>query len=190
MEGFYIKNDDHIYLSGLYHEYDYDSDYDSDCDYKKKCFVSFEVPYEDKESKDKFITEFYENSTRFIVWKRRYSNKFIKNIKLLLKKYNIDDCYDMIINIINNDYNFNFNYDIYDYKLHRIVDTCTCWSDDRNIYEIEDDKIKKMIISNHGFNKCYIECKNNIISNIEYIGKYFSVDYKLRDKIPSIEDIL
>ena len=46
-----------------------------------------------------------------------------------------------------------------------------------------------MIISNHGFNKCYIECNNNIISNIEYIGKYFSVDYKLGDKTPSIEDI-
>lgn len=185
MEGFYFGNDNHIYLPGLYH--DYPDGYDNVL--KKECYITFEIPYEDKNSNNKFLTDYYENTTRFIVWKRNYSNEFIKYFKLLLNKYNIIDLYDKIFNIIDNDYKFNFNFDIYDYKLHRIVNTSTCWNDDRDIYEIEDNKVKKIIISHHSFHKCYIECVNNVISDIKYSDKHFYHRYELGKIAPNINEI-
>ena len=84
MQECYLEPDDHMYLDGKYYYYNHN-------------YISFKTPDEDENSKYKFVTEYFENTTRFLIYKKKYNINFIKNIKLLLKKYNIDDLYDKII---------------------------------------------------------------------------------------------
>lgn len=185
MEEYYFQPDDHMYIYGKYHYYK--DNVDDNIDYN--CYISYEKHSDDKNSKYKFLTKHYDNSCRFIVFKKKYNINFIKNIKLLLKKYNIDDLYNKIIDKIDNDYDFNHNFDIYDYKLHRIVNTVICWSDDYEKFEIENDCVKEIIVTYHGFNRCYIRFKNGIVDLIEHQGRKFNSGYKLGDKAPSIDEI-
>lgn len=184
MQEYYFKNDDHMYLYGKYHYYESNIDGIDD-----NCYISFKKHYDDEDLKYKFLTKHYDNSCRFIVFKYKYKTDFIQNIKLLLKKHNIYDLYNKIIEKIDNDYDFNFNFDIFDYKLHRIVDTVTCWSEDYKKYEIENDYVKEIIETNHGFNKCSIKFKYGLVNSIEYIGRKFNCNYKIGDKAPSIDEI-
>lgn len=184
MEEFYIEKDEHIYLSGKYYYYQNNTNNIED-----SCYISYEKHNDDKNSKYKFLTKHYENSCRFIVFKKKYKINFIKNIKLLLKQKNIIDLYDKIINLIDNDNYFNHNFDLFDYKLHRIVNTAICWSDDYEKFEIEDDLVKQLTVTYHGFNSCIIKFENELVISIEHIGRKFNPGFKIGDRAPTIDEI-
>jgi hypothetical protein len=74
--------------------------------------------------------------------------------------------------------------------LIRIVNTCTSWSDDYDKYEIEDNKISKITMTEHGMNRCYITCENGFVSDIKFTRKNFGIgNIKLNGPAPKLESI-
>lgn len=181
----YIDMDDNTYIYGLMYAYEEDNNI-------IEPYYSFETPTDllyDNKSKKKYLSECYISNNKYIVYEIKLSLRFIKNLKLLIKKYKInEDLYEYILNFINDDNLIDISLNYYDYKLIRIVNTATCRSDDNDIYEIDNDRLTKIIINYKG-NRCIVTCSNDIISSIEYIGRNFSIPYDINEDVPNLDEI-
>ena len=180
----YIDNDDDTYVYGSMYGYEKESNI-------IEPYFSFKIPQNSlyKGSNKKYLSECYISKNKYIVYEIKLNFEFMKNLKLVFKKYEIDSyLYEYIWGFVNNFNLLDISLDYYDYKLIRIVDTATCGSDDNDIYEIHNNQLTKIIINYKG-NRCIVTCSNNIISNIEYIGRNFSIPYKINEDIPKLDEI-
>ena len=181
----YINKDDDTYLYGQMYAYEEDTNI---IEPYYSCKTPTDMLYDNKSNK-KYLSECYISKNKYIVYEIKLNFEFMKNLKLVFKKYEIDSyLYEYIWGFVNNFNLLDISLDYYDYKLIRIVDTATCGSDDNDIYEIHNNQLTKIIINYKG-NRCILTCSNNIISNIEYIGRNFSIPYEINEDIPNLDEI-
>jgi len=167
-------------------------------------YYCFDIPYYEKKQDKKYFTEYYINHNRFITYEKKFTNYFITSIKLLHKKYNINnDISDNIwyfLNLNDSDKNsklIDLCFNFFEYKLVRVIDTYRGYPDDFEKYEINNNKIVHITFTLQGYpsfsssNKCYICCKNDKIIDIKYDGSYnFNIcPFYLNGPSPKLEDI-
>ena len=75
-------------------------------------------------------------------------------------------------------------------NLIRIVETSTCWSDDRIVYTIQKNEIIRMDEIYKCFRSRTIQYITNKVVGISSIGKTFGIPPQIGDDAPTIGDIL
>jgi hypothetical protein len=74
-------------------------------------------------------------------------------------------------------------------EITKVVHTGTCWSDDYDIYEIEDGVVVHLETTEHGMNRGYMTYGNGVISNITFARREFG-DFAIGDLAPQLEELL
>ena len=74
-------------------------------------------------------------------------------------------------------------------EITKVVHTCTCYSDDCDIYDIENDEVVYLETTENGMNRGYITYKNGAISDIKYSRRKFGC-YAVGDKAPLLEELI
>tara|TARA_B110000503_G_scaffold123770_1_gene189657 strand:+ start:708 stop:1100 length:393 start_codon:yes stop_codon:yes gene_type:complete len=74
-------------------------------------------------------------------------------------------------------------------EITKVVHTATCYSDDRDIYDIENDEVVYLETTEHGMNRGYITYENGIISEIAYSHGVFGM-YAIGDLTPLLCELI
>jgi hypothetical protein len=74
-------------------------------------------------------------------------------------------------------------------RITKVVHTCTSWSDDRDLYTIENKKVVGLESTEHGMNRVYITYTEGKISDIEYSQRVFGC-FDIGDRAPYLKNLI
>ena len=74
-------------------------------------------------------------------------------------------------------------------KITKVVHTATCWSDDRDTYEIVNDEVVYLESTEHGMNRAYITYENGVISKIKYSRRKYG-SFEVGDLSPLLCELI
>jgi hypothetical protein len=74
-------------------------------------------------------------------------------------------------------------------EITKVVHTATCWSDDRDKYDIDNGEVVYLETTEHGMNRAYITYEDGVISDIEYSRREFGC-YAVGDKAPLLKELI
>ena len=156
-------------------------------------YYSFDDPRYGFSDKESYLTLYYPSVNQFLVYKRKIKNETQFCFQQIFDRYEeiSEHVMDLIFSDVFNSVEAHLNFDLFDYQLFQIVHTGTCYSEDFDLYEIENEEIKKITITEHGMNRCYLDCEKGIIDRIQFIGREFGIgEYKIGMKTPQIQDLI
>jgi len=74
-------------------------------------------------------------------------------------------------------------------EITKVVHTCTCWSDDRDTYDIVNGEVVHLETTEHGMNRAYITYKDGAVSKITYSRREFGMD-AVGDRAPLLCELI
>lgn len=182
----YVESDDNTYVDG--NMYSLNNEHNQ----TQEPYYYFGKPEYDDDDSKQYLTVYFPSISKFKVYTYSFKETTISYINNVFENYNISEegIIELIWKNITDSHKIFLNFNLFDYRLLRVIYTSTSWSEDYEKYDIQNGQITKITITEHGFNSCYINCDNNIIKSIDYIGKKIGIgEYFIGGPVPHISQI-